>query len=111
MEESGFPRGGAEANQYFVFASPNKYDSMTKPHAAGLAFSPESLQLGIRWSTLPAVRAGRPAIVVVVAVAHELENGRVGENDESRQCKSRGDVGCSDSRTIVGRVLGGRARH
>src|SRR4249920_1204718 len=47
MEESGFPGGGAEANEYFVFASPNKYDSMAKPYAAGLAFSPESLQLDV----------------------------------------------------------------
>jgi hypothetical protein len=36
-----------EANQYFVFASPNKHHSMAKPYAAGLGYSPGSLQLGV----------------------------------------------------------------
>jgi hypothetical protein len=37
-----FPVVALEANQYFVFASPNKHDSMAKPCAAGLGHSPGS---------------------------------------------------------------------
>ena len=40
-----FPVVALEAKQYFVFASPNKHDRMAKPYAAGLAYSPGSLQL------------------------------------------------------------------
>jgi hypothetical protein len=44
-----FPVVALEANQYFVFASPNKHDSMAKPYAAGLAYSPGHYNWASPW--------------------------------------------------------------